>query len=248
MAGTSHDLLDGNALLGETENRSIGILAVQIPFILQAFSGRQQVRINGHRANCAADLPHRLADRVEEGAAGILHQVPAVGDLDCVRESLGCSSGVGASAITGHDGYLGLPREPGLSSGWLTVWQQTDRTTTLQIADDRAVPLIATPCPVINADYRWRRHRWATASPNHAEQGVIADWQHEPPSEARARPSAEGKAKMMDETIKATGASSPWGYDTIGKAFGKNALTTSNGCAAKAADSSHELHRPTGQG
>jgi hypothetical protein len=53
---------------------------------------------------------------------------------------------------------------------------------------------------------------------------------------------------MMNETIEATGAPSPWGYDTVGEAFGKNALTTSNGCAAKAADSGHELNQPTSQG
>ncbi len=47
------------------------------------------------------------------------------------------SAGVRAAFADGH--RVGdLPREPGLSSGWLTVSQQADTAAALQIADDGA--------------------------------------------------------------------------------------------------------------
>lgn len=53
---------------------------------------------------------------------------------------------------------------------------------------------------------------------------------------------------MMNETIKATGTPCPRGKNTVGKAFGENALPTSNSFAAKAANSGHQFYRPTGEG
>ena len=47
---------------------------------------------------------------------------------------------------------------------------------------------------------------------------------------------------MMHETIQATSAPCPWGNGTVGKAFGENALTTTNGFAAKAADTGLQLY------
>jgi hypothetical protein len=68
-----------------------------------------------------ADLAHGFAYRVEEGVAGILHEVPTVCDLDGVRERLGCSKRVTAAAIACDHSDLWLPREPGLRGGWLSV-------------------------------------------------------------------------------------------------------------------------------
>jgi hypothetical protein len=106
VAGTPHDVLYGEALVAEAKNRSVDVRAVQISFILQAFSGGQQFGIFGHRTNCAADLPHRPADCIEESAGCILHQMPTVGDLNRVREGFGCRSRVGPFTIKGDDGDL----------------------------------------------------------------------------------------------------------------------------------------------
>jgi len=43
------------------------------------------VRAEYRRADCCADLTHRFAHSVEEGVAGVLHQMPAISDLRRLR-------------------------------------------------------------------------------------------------------------------------------------------------------------------
>jgi hypothetical protein len=54
-------------------------------FVLQLLSVGQQFRIYPGGSDCLPDLPHAFADGVQERPACILHQMPAVGDLNCVR-------------------------------------------------------------------------------------------------------------------------------------------------------------------
>jgi hypothetical protein len=39
-----------------------------------------------------AAIPHRFADCIKEGAARILHQMPAIADLDRIRQRLVAAS------------------------------------------------------------------------------------------------------------------------------------------------------------
>jgi len=89
--------------------------------VLDPLGGGEQLGIHGRRTQHAADLPHRRAYGIEEGAAGILHQVPAVGDLGGVRQGLGRRQGIAAAAIASHDGDLLLARQPILCRRRLTI-------------------------------------------------------------------------------------------------------------------------------
>jgi hypothetical protein len=62
-----------------------------------------------------------LRTAIEEGVAGVLHEVPTVSDLGGVRERLGRSKGVTAAAVVRDHNNLRLPREPSLRSGGLSV-------------------------------------------------------------------------------------------------------------------------------
>jgi hypothetical protein len=141
---------------------------------LEVLRGRQQLRINRCRPNCVADLPHRFAHGIDEGAAGIFHQVPAIRDLDGLRQRFRDGPAVTAAAVASNYCNLLLPLKPCLRGRRLAVWQQSNRLAPFEIADDRSVPLIAPPRPVINADHRWRRWTWRPMAPNGPEQGVIA--------------------------------------------------------------------------
>jgi hypothetical protein len=121
MSGEPYDLLDGDARLSLFENCRVGVLTPKIALILDALGGGQQVGIYGGGADRDADLAHRFANRIEEGVAGVLHEVPTVGDLGGLRECLGRSKGVAAAAVARDHSDLWLPREPGLRSGWLSV-------------------------------------------------------------------------------------------------------------------------------
>jgi hypothetical protein len=91
MSGQPHNLLYGDACLGLFEDCHVGVLSSKKALILEALGSGQQVRVYGGRADRDADLAHRFANRIEEGVAGILHEVPAIGDLGGVRERLGRS-------------------------------------------------------------------------------------------------------------------------------------------------------------
>ena len=121
MSSEPYDLLYGDARLSLFEDCRVGVLTPKIALILDALGGGQQVGIYGGGADRDADLAHGFANRIEEGVACVLHEVPTVGDLGGVRECLGRSKGVTAAAVARDHSDLWLPREPGLRSGWLSV-------------------------------------------------------------------------------------------------------------------------------
>ncbi|MGY3294559.1 hypothetical protein ACVW0I_001399 [Bradyrhizobium sp. LM6.11] len=121
MSSEPIDLLYGDARLGLLEDYCVGVLTPKIALILDALGGGQQVGIYGGGADRDSDLAHRFANRIKEGLAGVLHEVPTVGDLGGLRECLGRSKGVAATAVARDHSDLWLPREPGLRSGRLSV-------------------------------------------------------------------------------------------------------------------------------
>jgi hypothetical protein len=56
----SDDLLDGDAVLGQHENRRIGVFPVEISPILEALGGSEQFWIDGHGTDRSPDLAHGL--------------------------------------------------------------------------------------------------------------------------------------------------------------------------------------------
>lgn len=87
-AGPANDLLDCDAILGQRFNGGVGIFSTKISLLLDPLGGGEQVGIDCGGANRGPDLAHRLANRIKEGAAGVLHQVPPVGHLDRLRQCL----------------------------------------------------------------------------------------------------------------------------------------------------------------
>jgi len=60
----------------------------------------------------ARNLAHRFAHGVEESVACVLHQMPAVRDLDRRGERLQRRKRITAASVPSHDGDLRLVRQP----------------------------------------------------------------------------------------------------------------------------------------
>jgi hypothetical protein len=97
------DLLERHTVAGESRNCGMAVLAPQIALIAQLFRTGQQFRIDRRHSDCGPDSVHGAAHRIKEGRARIFHQTPAVGDLDGVRQRLGCSLAVSTTAISRHN-------------------------------------------------------------------------------------------------------------------------------------------------
>ena len=203
-----------------------------------------KVGIYGGGADRDADLAHGFAHRIEEGVAGVLHQMPTVGDLGGLRQRLGRSKGVTAAAVARDDSDLRLPREPGLRSGRLSVGQQGDRSSPLEVADDCSVALIAPPCPVVDTDHA-RRSKGRTPAPsNHPKQRIVAHGQHKSTGKTRRRAATQGKPKVMDDQIEPGRSPRPRRQSAVIEALGENTSTAHNSIAAEAARHDHQANRP----
>lgn len=75
MAGEPYDLLYGDARLSLFEDCRVGVFSPKIALILNALGGGQQAGIYGGGADRDADLAHGFANRIQEGVAGVLHEV-----------------------------------------------------------------------------------------------------------------------------------------------------------------------------
>lgn len=73
MAGLAYQLLDRYAILRQSQDGCISLLAAQIALILEALGGCEQLGIDRRRADDGAHLTHRFSDGIKEGSAGVLH-------------------------------------------------------------------------------------------------------------------------------------------------------------------------------
>jgi hypothetical protein len=76
MASLADDLLNRGAVLRQSQDGRIGLLAAKITLILEALGGCEEFGIDRGRTDDEAYLSHRFANSVEEGSAGVLQQMP----------------------------------------------------------------------------------------------------------------------------------------------------------------------------
>jgi hypothetical protein len=171
--------------------------------------------------------------------------VPAISNLRRLRECFGGSQGVSATTVAGDQSDLWLSRQPSLCCRGFTIGKQRNRPAPLQIADERAITLVASPCPVIDPDHGGRDKTWAATPPHHSQQRILADRHHQPTRKAGGRPSAERKPEMMHDVIEACRSARPR-IKYIGvEAFGEHAPTAQNSFAVEAARKDHHANWAT---
>jgi len=99
MTQAADNLLDRQAVGGELRDCRICIFRPQIALVPQLFCRGEQLWGDCRRTDRAADCAHGLAHRVEEGRAGVLYQVPTIGDLNRIGQRLGNRLTITATAI-----------------------------------------------------------------------------------------------------------------------------------------------------
>jgi hypothetical protein len=175
---TTHDLFDWHLVLCQREDRGVDLFPPLVAFILKALSGSEQFGIDRRPPNSSSDLAHRFAYGIEKSATGILHQVPTIGDLGRLRKRTGDRFAISAAPVTGDNGNALMLFEPGCGSRRFAVWQQRHRAPALKITYDRSVPMVAPPCPVVDANDIERLSRYVGSAAYDAEQRVVAHRQH----------------------------------------------------------------------
>jgi len=244
QAGALDDLLDRHAIAKHSHDSSIGLLPALVPFILQALRGSQESGINDCGADNGADLTHGFANRLQKGTAGILHQMPAIGDLLCGGQRFCRCFAISAAAVASDDGYRRMAPQPRLGCRRLPVGQERHGPSPFEVADDRAVPVIAPPCEVVDADHGQRLRRHLRFAPNHAQQRIVADRDHQPLGKARRRTTAKRQAKVMHDQFQSPCPARHRSQHILAKSLGEDATAAEHGIAPEAPNQNFELDPP----
>ena len=136
---------------------------------MQPLRRREDLRIHRGRADRLSDHAHRLPHRVEKGGAGVLHQVPAIRHLKRLRRAFGHRVAIATATVARQGAYAWMVLQPRRDCRRLPVRQQRHDATALEIADDRAVPMVLPERPIVDADDR-QRVGGRTAPPPHDPQ------------------------------------------------------------------------------
>ena len=107
--------------------------------------------------------------------------MPAVGDLNRVREGPLGRHRVAAAAISGDYANLWLASQPRFRARRLPIRQKRNRLAALEIAKERSVAMVSFPGPVVDADYRRRRELSGAATAHDSKQSVVAHLNLGPP-------------------------------------------------------------------
>ena len=123
VPGAPHDLLDRNPLRLQCENGGVGLLATHVSLVLQFLGKDQKRRIDHCGSHSRPDLPHGLSNSVENGAARVLHQMPAVSNLNRMWERTPRRDRIAPATIPSDDANLRMLRQLGLSRGRFLIQQ-----------------------------------------------------------------------------------------------------------------------------
>jgi hypothetical protein len=244
VASSLGNLLDRDALANQSQDRRIGCFAPQISFILHALGIGQERRVDDGHTDRGSDKVHGFAHGIQEGGAGIFHEVPPVGDLDGTRQSPSNRFTIPAAAITRCDDDIRMLRQPGLDGAALTIRQESHDAAALEIADNGAIALPALVRPVINADNRRPLQGRRRPAPDDPQQSVLADGQHEAMCKTLAWSAAERQSELMNNAFEPTCPSGVSRADSLLEPLGENAGSASLHDTPEPAHGHADTHAP----
>lgn len=161
----------------------------------------QQRRVNHGRTQGIRNSTHPKADSVHERGAGVLHKVPAIGDLNSIAQPPGHSLAVAAARS----------RDMTLIPG---CWRS--QTSAAACSDQATTPLLV----CVHYCRRWCRSNGCSdkpkrrsrpqstlgprqgASTHNPKQRVVADRQHGPSGKRGIRSAARCQAEMMNDLLE----------------------------------------------
>lgn len=138
-------------------------------------------------------------------------------------------------------------RKPGRRRRLFAVRQKCHRPASLKIADDGPVRVVAPPRPIVNADHVQTVRRQAAAPTNDAQQGVVADRNHQPPRKACRGSASQRQSEMVDNEIESGRPSRGRRQHGVAETLGKNSPTAEHCVTAKAARRNDQTDTSPGQ-
>jgi hypothetical protein len=169
---------------------------------LTALSGAQGRRIDIPNTNGLSDRVHGSSHGVQEGGAGVFHEMPPVGDLNSFRSAVSGGLLVAGTTIARDDGDRRAFCQPPGDRGGLAIGQNVNDTPPLQVADNRPVPMTTLPGPVIYPDHPWFRGWLFGMAPDRPKQGVFTHGKEKATREALPWSAAQCEAEMMDQPVQ----------------------------------------------
>ena len=185
--GRAHDPLARNSVVGHVPDHPVDRLPALKAFVVQPFGRREQPRVESGSADGAVDSRHLSPHGGEKGCACVLENMPAIGDLERLWQGTRHGAAIVPVAVARHDLDLGPRPRSGLESCRLPVGQKIDDLPPFEVADQRAVPLAASPGPVIDADYGRLTGRRFSFTAEATLDSIFANWQEKPAGERLAR-------------------------------------------------------------
>jgi hypothetical protein len=168
---------------------------------------------------------HRTPHRVEEGSAGVFHEMPAVSDLHGIREAFGCGLFVTSATIPCDDGDRWVVSQPRGHRRRLTIWQNVDDPSPLEITDNRPVSMTTLPGPVIDTDDTGCLGRRCRLASDNTKESVLTHREEEASCKALPRSTAQREAEMMNQSLQPRRAPREWPGDSDVKPFNENTLS-----------------------
>jgi hypothetical protein len=103
-----------------------------------------------------SDLRSKSLRHTPQRFAEVLEQVPAIGDLEGGRRSIGGTFNVEVGPVAADDFHTRMRPQPAGKALGRSLGQQINRSMTLEVTQNGAVPLAATKGPIINPQYTGR--------------------------------------------------------------------------------------------
>jgi hypothetical protein len=100
--------------------------------------------------------------------------MPAVGDLHCVRRTLGYAGRIGFRPIPRHDRHLGMRLKPSRHGLGGAVLKEVHRAVPIQIHHDRAIRMALAFGPIVDTDGTRLWGCWRGEAAHPAQEGLTA--------------------------------------------------------------------------
>jgi hypothetical protein len=150
--------------------------------------------------------------------------MPAVSDLHSIREAFGRGLFVTCATIPCDDGDRRVFSQPRGHSRGLTIRQNVDDPSPLEITDNRPVSMTTLPGPVIDTDDTGCLGRRCHLASDNTKESVFTHREEEASRKTLPRSAAQREAEMMNQPLQPRRAPRERPGDSDVKPFNENTL------------------------
>ena len=196
----------------------------------------------GERGGQAASM---AGDATFDRLSQVVPDMPSISHLDRVRCTVASALGVGAGTVSAHDLDAGMRTQPVSQGLGSAVGEHVDRSASLGIDQQRAVPVAAAQGKIVHSQHTRRWPVGIRQRTHDTQQRHPADRRRQLTSQPRPRPTAQRQPDRAQHSLQNPGApgipSSQAGY-----LLGERRLGTVGVVAEQPPDCQPNQHLPPG--